>query len=511
MRAINEALALWAGLAALALVVSPAAVATQGSLDTVRVEGTAEVNVSAEAPTLMVRDHELPGEVEVTADHLTVERVDDWRETVQGQTTGGEQEVASNNHRNRSMHQHPAVEEARLLGFTEPNATMLVEPLSPNVDFSMQHQGEYRITPRQDRMLEHSHYVTPNSTDSVQYYEYRAEEELGMLLDGESRAVLEGSFEIYLWGITAEVIGDGVSTYETGHHVEDRSQGAQTLTEEHFVFVRMRVSNGTLAMSLDNPAEWGTFADRMDADVGAEAQVTFQDAQGILPGPDRSYETGGDTVAAQDGTYRWAYEGDHVDTTTLDSPAQVEGGQPMATEAEGVSSAWTWVLALLGLVATAGAVWAYRSHADDLRAWLREHRVERWMQTGDRLTSVRDYESAHEYYERITDRYPEISEAWYSQGVVLQEMGRHAKAAEAFEQANESIQEEEPELVDMAACEAWRAGEEDQARELFEQLAVLDPLRLRERLQEPSFSELKNCDWMRELLDVDEETMVHYV
>lgn len=477
-------------------------------METSRIQGDEGVNVTAEAPTLLLRDASLSGIVELDGSHLTVERVDDWREVVQTKTPAGTQQIASYNHRNRTVDHHAGLEEARVLGFQEPNATVLVTPLEPDVELSTSHQGAYGVQPTKDRLLEHSHYVDPNATQSEQYYEYRAREKVSMAFDGESDLELSGSFEIYLWGATAEVIANESATYETGYHYEDRSQGTESVTEEHYVFARLRVTQGTLSMDVQGARQMLAFADAFRAEPGATSELTFADAEGTLPGPGSAYEGNGETMSAQGGAYRWSYADERVATAAVETPAAVEGGEPVATD--GDAALWPWLLvglAAIGLVAARGPVNRY---ADQARAWLRERRVERWMQAGDRMTSVRDYEAAHKYYEQITETYPEISEAWYSRGIVLQELDRHGEAADAFVRAHETINEDEPELVDMAAAEAWRAGEEDKARELFEQLAVLDPIRLQRRLHEPGFDDLRNRSWMRELLDVDDQTGVQY-
>lgn len=505
----DRALAVLAVVALGSVLGAPLAAADGGSMETTGIQGDAEVNVSATAPTMLLRDASLAGTVELEGEHVTVERVDDWREVVRAKTPTGSQELLSNNHRNRTIHHHDGLETARVLGFNEPNATVLVTPLEPDVDLSTTHQGSFAVKPTEDRVLERSHFIQPvNGTDSKLYYEYKTRQKVSMAFDGASTAEVTGSFEVYLWGASAEIIANESASYETGHFVEERSQGTQTVTEDHYVFARLRVTQGTLTMDVERPRQMVAFADTFRADPGADAELTFLDANGTLPGPSSSYRSEGDTLSARDGAYRWTYDGDRVATATVEAPADVEGGQPVNADDE--TPVWPWLaagLAAVGLVAVGQPV---DRHADRARAWLRERRVDRWMQAGDRMTSVRDYEAAHKYYARVTETYPEISEAWYSRGIVLQELDRHDDAAEAFVQAHETINEDEPELVDMAAAEAWRAGEEAKARELFEQLAVLDPIRLRRRTQEPGFEDLRSRGWMRDLLDTDDTTGVQY-
>lgn len=511
MRDETATVATLAALAAATLVALPAAGAADvSSLDTSRIHGQGELDVIAEDPTLFLRDEMLPGSVEVTGEELEVERVDDWKESVQAQTPTGPVELASYNDRNVSTHQHTDLDRVRLLTLTEPDATMIVKPLASGTQLSAHHDGDYEAEPVEDKMLEHSHVASPNATYTDQYYEYRADDELGLEIAGESEILLEGSFEVYLWGAMAEVVANETQIYETGHWVEDRSEGAKTVTEEHFVFVRMRIEDGALEASIDGVDTLAAFAGTLHADLADSGDVTFEDADGILPGPDLFYEATGETVRAQDGTYTWSHAGDQIATDTLEAPTSVAGGQPVGdNEALGGWGMWS-LAAAIGLVAVVGAARTLRPYVDEARAWVRERRVKRWMRTGDRLTAVRDYEAACGYFAKITERYPEISEAWYSQGIVLQELGRHDEAAEAFVEAERAIQEDEPELLEKAATEAWRADEEEQARELFERLAILDPIRLRRKVQTPAFAALRSKPWMQDLLDIDERTDVHY-
>lgn len=495
-------------LTVLALLAAPVAIAEE-PMETSRIQGGEEVNVSTQEPTVLMRDDRLDRAVEITGDHLTVERVDDWREVLQAPTPTGTQQLASWNHRNETIDRYPNVSDVRLLTFTEPDATILVEPLGSDLQLTAEHEGTYDLEPVSDRLLEHSHHVSPNATESVQYYEHRAQDQLAMEFEGETRFHLEGSFQVYIWGVTAEVVGDQAETYTTGQWTEDQTEGTEIVTEEHFAFAQLRVLRGTLSMSADSPQELATFADTYQANLGDDAKAVFEEATGIMQGPGTAYRSNGDTLAAQDGLYRWSYGGDHVTSSIVESPAEVAGGEPVSASGEGSTLLWG-LGAAFAIASIAAARKGLGPYVASIRAWIRQRRVERWMQTGDRLTSVRDYASAHDYYEKVTDAYPEISEAWYSRGIVLQELGRHAEAAEAFAQANESINEEEPELVEMAACEAWRAEEETRARELFEQLAILDPIRLRQRLQEPSFADLRTQSWMKDLLDVEQDNMVQY-
>lgn len=477
-------------------------------MDAGHIHGGEQIDVSAQQPTLLLRDSTLPGVVELEGEHVTVERIDDWREVVQASTPSGNQQLASYNHRNETLDRYDGEKQIRVLGFTEPNSTLLVNPLDRDTEMTTSHRGTYSVEPSEDRLLEHSHYASPNSTENPQYYEYRAKDKLAMGLEGENQLNLEGAFELYLWGARVEVVGDNGTVYETGHWAQDRSEGTNTVREEHFVFARIRMSNSHLSMSLDQPRQLTAFADTFQADLASQSKATFEDAQGVLSGPDSAYRSEGGTMSAQDGTYRWSYDGENIETTAIDPPFGVDGGEAVSTASDGLS--WWWALAPLVAIAALVGARRGRLYVDTARAWLRERRVQRWTQAGDRLTSVRDYASAHEYYNRITEAYPEISEAWYSKGVVLQEMGRHAEAADAFVEAHESIQEDEPEMIEMAACEAWRAGDEEQARELFERLGRLDPIRLRRRLDEPDFADVGDQPWVRELLGLDEDAGVQY-
>ncbi|MDX1610796.1 MAG: tetratricopeptide repeat protein [Candidatus Thermoplasmatota archaeon] len=159
---------------------------------------------------------------------------------------------------------------------------------------------------------------------------------------------------------------------------------------------------------------------------------------------------------------------------------------PLEAPDAGGTSDWIWMLTGFALVSITATVVLARSHLvrawDGYRAKRRERNVREWMRTGDRLTGVRDFAKAHTWYAKVTQAYPEVTEAWYAQAVALSELGRHHEAAQAYRRANELLGGDDPEIMDLAALAHFKAGEREAAQALWSELAILDPLRLQRRL-----------------------------
>ncbi len=257
-------------------------------------------------------------------------------------------------------------------------------------------------------------------------------------------------------------------------------------------------------------------AERADGKLATESALyEFEDAPLYLDGQGQIKLRAGD----QGGRAQGALQYDspipvHLQPTGTYSVRETQGVVTTETETPlESSSTWLWIAAVLVVILTGVATrfaGPIQQRIIEAKARRREQRVEAWMHNGDRLTSVRDYEGALGWYARVVSAYPSVTEAWYAMAVVLTELGRHAEAAEAYGKANEQLGGDDPELLDLAGLAAWRAGETEQARDAWEQLSVVDPVRLRERLRDPSLGELADEPWVRQLFETPKEASVSY-
>ncbi len=156
-------------------------------------------------------------------------------------------------------------------------------------------------------------------------------------------------------------------------------------------------------------------------------------------------------------------------------------------------AAWTPWLILLALVLLAGYLARNRvgEHLAKLKANLRHDRTTRWIQTGDRLFEMREYEDAMTWYQRVVDVYPNSIEGWNSIAAGHQELGHHAQASHAYEKTHRMFTEGDATSLASAMLCAHRAGDTDRAIKLAQELATIDPELARHRLGEPRLAELR--------------------
>jgi len=340
------------------------------------------------------------------------------------------------------------------------------------------------------------------------------------------QGTVTGDFTLFVHNVTMVVDSDGSEPWRnwTGERYENPSS---PVSEYEIRVTVIEVTDGTLTLETPDALSMigrqsdltvdGTItADQAQGElIEGTTKYTFRDAPLRLEGsgslsamsPSVTGTVGGTAVAPNTEPIKLETAGqfdveDNSDVSVSSVPAEQSASNDGLTMVAGAIA-----LALVGLFLARGRL---RPAIERVRAHVRERRVEQWMEAGDRLTSVRDYEKAHECYAKITDKYPEVAEAWYAKGVVLSELGRHDASANAFEEANEAIGGDDPELIDLSAREAWQAGDETRARPLFEELAVKDPMRLRERLNEPAFAELRDEPWIEALFEPDEEDLSSY-
>jgi hypothetical protein len=316
-------------------------------------------------------------------------------------------------------------------------------------------------------------------------------------------AHVEGTFQVFLNNVSMTVDhADETWQHWTGHR-ED-ANGPSSSYESRVTV--LTVENGTLNLRAE-PSVTG-YATSSTVDV--DGQVEAEDAEGDLTLSDQRLVYDGDPLRVEgSGAIDLAAATDGADraqrsTATPRLEASLQGPFDVAetpgvervqiSSSEDAGRPDPLLAGGLGLVLVVGAALALRDplhrHLDEFRAELRRRRVEKWMQTGDRLTQVREFDRALGWYTRITDTYPNHAEGWYARASTLEELNRNEEAAAAYERVNALLGGDDPELLDMAGAAAWRAGNREKALECFLELARLEPRRLRERVHEEGFRDL---------------------
>ncbi len=336
----------------------------------------------------------------------------------------------------------------------------------------------------------------------------------------------EGNFTLFLNNVTVEMTSDqGDWERWTGYREGPSRLPANAYESRVTILV---VEQGSLSLEAkDTTALYGP-----TSKIDVDGEVTARNVQGPLALDDRLYRFEGtplhlqgvgilDTQPQADrtsATEAVADDGPLPTRFTAAGAFSVDGArevQALAQQSHETGQNWLLLsgLGVLTVAAVATAFsWSRITAAFDChRAKRRQQNVRSWMQTGDRLVSVREYDRALGWYEKITDAYPNQAEAWYAQGVCLTELEDHGHAADAYERANELLGGDDPEILDLQGAAAWRAGQEDRAVEAFEALARQDPSRLGRRLSQDGFSTLKKHPRMAELLETDDSSSTSYV
>jgi tetratricopeptide (TPR) repeat protein len=500
-------------LIAVALLAIAVPVAADDSFESGEIEGSGELDIRTHAGTLAFEDDVLSADISLSAQQARLEIVNDTGQVVEASAGGGSVQPASNSERNETVHHFEEPLDASIDRVID-QGVVIVKPWAGPNDVNVQTEAGSTASPVDRRVLDESHFVTEHNTGGGSfYYNHTVQDAIAVQPEGPTEVEVTGSLQVYLWGVEASLsTSEGSSAVETGHWSRDHSQGLETVKEDHYVHANLYLEGASLTVETADASSLSLFSESYELDPADEASLRFPNASGELATAEAVYDGTGETLVAEDGSFDVAF----TDEATLavdarDSPAQVHGWQPVDEGPLEDKRTWGW--SLLGVVGAVGvglgAAWLHPK-LRSAQAWWRQRRIDAWMHSGDRLTSVRDYQGAHDAYAKVTERYPEVTEAWYSKGLVLQEMGRHAEASQTFREANRQLGEDEPELVELAAREAWRAGDVDESSTLFRELYGMDAERVRECLQDPEFEELKNRAWVRNAFKDEGQTMVSY-
>lgn len=520
--AYNHTVLLMAGLLLLAALPAAGATPLEGTISvTSSVTLAGSTQAAAEHGALHVHlDDVNPGEIRLTAEQITV--TTEWIEGKTVRTPTGET-VAVDDGRGEAQHTFQDAE-MTLTGFEGSPEVLGIA--AGEAEMTASGDEASRIDTIRDANITQvgASEDTTGTGEAPPGFWYRIAGPWLEIPDLD-RAELAGSFDLFVNNVTMQ-IDSASGSWENWTGLREESENAAVSSYELRV-TTLRVETGRLVV--ERPSAVDLLSESAHAQVDGE--VTADSADGDLMGLDSRYVfddaplkmTGSGEMDLQAAPGSGETGGsigeevrDRVDLAPTGSFDVAEGPGVTVTPIDAAASdALPWTQIGLGALAVL-AVGLFlvrdrvRAIVDTIRARVRERRVEAWMRAGDRLMAVRDYERAHGYYARVAKRYPEVAEAWYSKALVLTELGRHTDAADAYAEANALVGGDDPELVDLAATAAWRGGERDRARELFERLSVLDPMRLRERLSKPEMSDLDEQPWVDALFEPDEEGMAPY-
>lgn len=345
-------------------------------------------------------------------------------------------------------------------------------------------------------------------------------------VDGLDEVTVQGSFAIFVNNVTLDA-STPEEDFEHWTGYQERSVGPASTFESRVT--RIYAEDATLTLRASNKID--LVSEGLSAHLSGHVNTTR--AVGTLASDTTEYEWNDDKVSL-DGTGKVTFAA----KPSLDAYAAVSNGsatqlpvemgtegrfdvaqtqnlavssQTTVEQASPASSIASWWWLIVPLVLVSGVITLGRrtlgAKIDSARAELRERRVQSWMQTGDRLTSVREFERALKWYDQTTETYPNHAEAWYAKGACLAEMDDHEGAAQAYARANELLGGDDPQLLDMAATEAWNAGDEELAMSWFEELADIEPNRFLQRIQEPGYQDLRERPRIQACLDsMDPET-----
>lgn len=344
------------------------------------------------------------------------------------------------------------------------------------------------------------------------------------------RGELRGDFTLFLHNTTYHVSANE-DTFEnwTGH----RETGDEPISSYETRVTVFRVQDGVLKLRAPD----ALLALSPRGEVQTDGRLVASDVHGTLAQPDveflfdqtRMELTGQGTVSLRTGPSQASASGagwngtgsplvfgprggfDVAQTPGLATNELTSAGTQEASAPTGLLSAP--VLFGSSLFALTGAVLVRRKVVyglDSLRARLRERRVSEWMGMGDRLVSVREFERAANWYRQVTKKYANQAEAWYSLAACLVELDAYQEAAEAYERTLELVGRDDPEVVDLFATTAWRAGRREDAVEAFAHLAELDRTRFARRLDNPEFEELQDDNRLEDALDGKGAGLSHY-
>lgn len=387
-------------------------------------------------------------------------------------------------------------------------------------DLQARGEGLVELAPIVDRTLsevENSNETTSlGDTPEHHGFHYRIEDP-AVSVDLADAITVEGSFDLFVNNVTLDV---SASEENWDHWTGYREQSMGPASKFESRVTRISVENATL--SLRAPDSIQAIAEEHSGRISGH--VVADQAQGRISQAATDYTFDGERVGLEgSGAFDTSVAPDS--TTDLTEPLDDSGQLPVRFSPEGpftvdektlsvasqshegaatgfIAGSWWIPASFLALtVVVAAGRRPVGAKIDAWRAELRDRRVTSWMRTGDRLTSVREFDRALKWYDRITETYPNHAEAWYSKGACLAEVDDHVGAARAYAEANELIGGDDPQLLDLAAAEAWEAGEEELAIGWFGRLAELEPRRFLQRLDQPGYGDLREREQIRVFLD----------
>ncbi len=330
-------------------------------------------------------------------------------------------------------------------------------------------------------------------------------------LSGLQSGHVSGDFHLFVNNVTLEVSDeDGVAWRNwTGFRTEPGPTPGTKRYEIRSVVLEVMGGNLTVASpsnlevlgpAADVFAKGSIFSPEVAGELrGSGTLYHFDDAPLHLVGegrlglrtlPDAAGSRGA-SVEERSKTVLTAGEGfEVVETPGLQtSSVPVERDVAAGAWSDVVSSWLPWII--LALLAGVVVVYSQRdvvlSVAAGARAKLRRHRMERWLETGDRLIEASDPEGALPWYRRTTETYPESMEGWVSLASCLMDLKRFEEASRAYERGHEAMANgDAPMLVSAASC-AMQADDIERAYALLREAARRDQAYVQKRFARGEF------------------------
>ncbi|MHB1262562.1 MAG: hypothetical protein ACYC2H_12700 [Thermoplasmatota archaeon] len=424
----------------------------------------------------------------------------DYRNSTVRSPVDGQYLVASEGKSNSVVNVQGEAEAVVLGG--ETVGRIIVRPLSPNYVAMVNHEGSFVLAPIVGELLDESHAWAGYTPRHPDYYQYVVNDTLRMGLDGKTDLVVQGDFQVYLWGVRAEINGAGHdSQVWTGHKSVERyvvNGYEPTLTEEQFTYATMLVYNGTLryGSAEGHPVVYAN-------EIGATSvdPVELQDAQGTVPGDNGDYVVAGSSVV-KDGSFQWSHEADgRIGVKFLGTPGGVQGDSVAFQPAPLIERSW-FVPAALALTALAAIAAAYLAPAAAGRrsadvgpglSGLRAAGFRRWAAAADDRGHLR---RAAFWAGRAQRTAPHDWDATLERAIYLAQVGRFSKALALHEAAHGGFQFlGDPEQLAHNAYEAARSAarlrRDEDAVDWLRVAVEADPGLATDMASDPSFSTLR--------------------
>lgn len=188
-------------------------------------------------------------------------------------------------------------------------AKILLLPLSDDYRLSATSEGSYAAACIPKTVLESSHDIPDSAIQShPDYYEYTVGPSLDLNLTGGTTVRVTGDVEVYIWGFTATLQGDGapmaVENGYTGKAVGDLP-GAVPVWEEYYNYTVLRLHGAQVSLRAAVPVH--AYASAFD--VQPAGQTELMGATGSIGATGGTYRVSGD-ASLEGSSFQWTQRDD---------------------------------------------------------------------------------------------------------------------------------------------------------------------------------------------------------